>query len=334
MGLHPRGLSRGFQKVILNISKMILLIFIMNINKMNSIFSLFKNENFLGQGAEGFVYLAKDNRVIKIVPTETEELSDGDRFALEVIPTLKPEIQKHFTKVFSIKFVSEDPLNKIRHLQKYVEYDAYDKNSPYFKIVEMEYGGKPLKYVSKKIFDDLVLPVLVMNSTGYYHTDLINIDNILDDNGVYKIIDYDNMYHKQTAIREMKKTGMDPRKVIKLTVIQLLNYLIMWEDKVLQEYASSLVKDWFSKYHEYLSTDGPNSAEKSIWSILFDQENKFRYMLGPDVPIPDYVYTAYLYPLDKLRKIYEMCDSFDPISSVEEDYIELSARILKILNLV
>tara|TARA_Y100000031_G_scaffold35517_1_gene39641 strand:+ start:303 stop:1190 length:888 start_codon:yes stop_codon:yes gene_type:complete len=163
----------------------------------------------LGQGKQGIVFLTLNNKVIKIQSSKDKKISIGDYFGINIAPKLQP----YFMIIYNIKFIEKKSLDKIICKDKSsINLKIQDKNKflfttnvhRYYKISVMEYTGKPLginEWTNKnclKCFNDLLKPILKMNSLGYFHNDL-HFKNITLHNNIFKIIDYDIMSRNKST---------------------------------------------------------------------------------------------------------------------------------------
>lgn len=163
----------------------------------NKKINLSQCQKFLGSGAFGMTYLTTDNLVVKIEPSDTNKLSVGDDFGINIIPTLDYQISKHFTQIFSVQFLKYNPLPDLKCIEPGMErkFKFENKNPKFYKITVMEYAGEPFKLTDElgyELIKQLINPVCAMLSLGYFHND-IHSGNIMLKNGIFKITDYGGM---------------------------------------------------------------------------------------------------------------------------------------------
>jgi len=157
----------------------------------------------LGKGSQGIAFLTNNNRVIKIQPVKNKRMSTGDYFGINVAPYLQP----YFTIIYDVKFVNKNNLDKIICKDKSTINMEKFNDYPYYKISTMEFAGDTIGFNDwtnencLKCFNDLLNPVLKMNSMGYFHNDLY-FGNVTLLNGNFKVIDYDKM-NKNKSIRDI-----------------------------------------------------------------------------------------------------------------------------------
>ncbi len=192
--------------------------------------SLLQCQKFLGAGFFGLVYLTTDNLVVKIEPSYTNKMNDGDKFGMEVVPTLNNEIKKHFIQIYSVQFLDYNPVKDLRCIEPGREKKykfPLGNDSKYYKITVMENGGTGITLNNKNALDivkQLINPVCVMLSMGYCHNDIYT-RNILVKDGVYKIADYGVMRY----VLNKTVTNNDFHNILERNLYSLLFFLLPFE---------------------------------------------------------------------------------------------------------
>lgn len=212
----------------------------------------------LGQGKQGIAFLTDNNRVIKIQSAKYKEINCGDYFGINIASKLKP----YFTQIYSVKFVDKNCLDKIICKDKSTINIKEVDNYPYYKISTMEFAGETIsinKWTNENClncFNNLLNPILKMNSMGYFHNDL-HFKNVTLHNNIFKIIDYDLM--------NKNKSTNDINGLVAFLIPSLS--LIWWRpkyDNYLNDYNSKKTIEKLKKYY-----DGPNKYEKNKYLFTY-----------------------------------------------------------------
>lgn len=266
--------------------------------------SLLQCQKFLGSGAFGLTYLTTDNLVVKIEPVYTKELTVGDTFGMQVVPTLNYEVRKHFIQIYSVQFLDYNPLPHLKCLEPGIErkFKFYNKTDIY-KVTVMEYGGSSFELndgTALRMVKQLFNPVCVMLSMGYFHYDIFG-RNIVVKDGVYRIIDYGVM----NKVNEINLFQIDFSRIIRNNLYSLLSVLLP---------SVRLDKNWDLLIKSAKNFKGPKKYGKypeTVWvyTDLFEiQDPEYTYLVDSQ-KLLDAIYYIFNY------KFYP--EGYDELSTQE-----------------